>query len=92
MGLQGRVVVCGGVFALVPLREIRKRNIRLVRSSKAVMIDGEDKPVYEKFNWDECPKIDQMFDELQPKEYQLEDYLIENVIKRDLMGFSGLGI
>lgn len=88
MCISGRAVACGGVFALVPLGEIRKREIKLVKSNKYVLLYGEEKPVYEKFNWDECPKIDQMLDELHVLEYRLEDFLAENVIKRALMGLD----
>lgn len=92
MCMPGRVVVCGGDFALFPLKEIKRREIRLVKTQKVVLIHGEEKPVYEKLNWDECPKINKMFEELRPEEYRLENFLIENVIAQDLMGLGGIGL
>lgn len=92
MCIPGRVVVCGADFALFPVKEIRKRDIKLIKTEKVVMICGEDKPVYEKFNWDECPKINKMFEDLSPEEFRLEDYLIDNIIQRDLMGIGGIGL
>lgn len=86
--IPGRAVKCGATFALVPLKEIYKREIKLVKTGKYILIDGEEKPVYEKFNWDECPKIDQMFDDLYVEEHRLEDFLMENVMNRILMGMD----
>lgn len=88
MCVPGRAVICGATFALVPLKEIREREIKLIKTNQYVLLYGEEKPVYEKFNWDECPKINQMFDELHVEEHRLEDFLVENVTKRLLMGFD----
>lgn len=89
---KGRVIKVGSIFIIAPLQEIRKRKIKLHKTEELVIIEGDYKPVWEKENWDECPKIDRLFEEMRPPEYKLEDFLVENLIQRDLMGIGGIGL
>lgn len=89
---NGRIIKVGSIFIIAPINEIRKRKIKLCKTYETVIIKGDFKPVWEKANWDECPKIDRLFEDIHPQEYKLEDFLVDNVMKRDLMGIGGIGL
>lgn len=82
------ILRCGEEFVEVSRYELAKRDIKVRRAGREVVLGGEVKPVYEKKNWDYCSQINRLFaDKRKAGEVKrLAPILVEEVIVKDHSG------